>query len=492
MVSKWFISQQWKEMKRSSIWQKSLVMNIVIGFFMLLMLMYLLMLGLFIDKILDKLFPNDDPVQIFNGIILYYLGIEFFMRFFMQSLSTLNIEAYLHLPIKKSSILHFVTGKSIVVIGNYLPWLVFFPFAFKVIGPEISSAAAWTWIVGMILLIFNNNFLAMYIKRQMTGKPMIVGVFGIAFILLILLDHFSIISLSSFSTFIFGQLLLNPMLLIVPLLLVIFSYSLNYFYLKSRLYPEEISVSKKEAGDGLSNIRYLKTLGLTGQLISLDLRLIWRHKRTKSIIYMAPLFLGYGFFFYPMPIYREMSGFLIFVGIFMTGGMMLNYANYSFGYESNYFDNILANYKDFERYIRTKYLFAIMISTVCYILTIPYVFYGTDILLINTMTFLYNIGFLAFVLLYVSTYSKNRMDLSKGAAFNYQGMGASHWLSMLPAFLLPVIIYLPFSWLGYPKAGLILIGALGVTGLLFHKYLLNVIVQKFLSRKYVMAEGFRE
>ena len=106
--------------------------------------------------------------------------------------------------------------------------------------------------------------------------------------------------------------------------------------------------------DSLSNIRYLKTLGLTGHLISLDLRLIWRHKRTRSIVYMAPLFLGYGFFFYPNPVYKDSVGFLIFVGIFMTGGMMMNYLNYCFSYESNYFDNILANYRDFEKYLRTN------------------------------------------------------------------------------------------------------------------------------------------
>jgi len=84
------------------------------------------------------------------------------------------------------------------------------------------------------------------------------------------------------------------------------------------------------------------------------------------------------------------------------------------------------------------------------------------------------------------------MDLRKGAAFNYQGLGASHWLSMLPAFLLPVIIYLPFSWAGVPKAGLLFIGALGVAGLLFHKTMLNIILKQFLKRKYIMAEGFRE
>jgi len=492
MIFKWFINHQWKEMKRSSIWQKNIALNIVIGFFLLLMLLYLLVLGLFIDKILEEIYPDSDPVVVFNGIILYYFGIEFLLRFYMQSLPTLNIETYLHLPIKKTSIVHFVSGKSIVVIGNYLSWLVFFPFAFKVIAPEYSLGLAWVYILSLILLVFSNNFLATYIKRQMAGKPMIVGIFGLVMIVLFLFDYFNIISLSTLSSNLLGQLLINPILIIVPVLIMIFTYSLNYFYLKSRLYPEEVSYKKKQKTDSLSNIKYLKTLGLTGQLISLDLRLIWRHKRTRSIIFMAPLFLGYGFFFYPMPVYREMYSFLIFVGIFMTGGMMLNYTNYCFGYESNYFDNILATYKDFETYIRAKYIFAVSIATICYVLTIPYVFFGSDILLINSMTFLYNIGFLSFVLLYFSTYSKKRMDLSKGAAFNYQGLGASHWLAMLPAFLLPVFIYLPFSWAGAPKTGLIFIGSLGVAGLLFHKIMINYVLKQFSKRKYIMAEGFRE
>jgi len=224
----------------------------------------------------------------------------------------------------------------------------------------------------------------------------------------------------------------------------------------------------------------------------LELRLLWRHKRTRSIIYMAPIFLGYGFFFYPNPVYRDMAGFLIFVGIFMTGGMMLNYTNYCFSYESNYFDNILANYKDINLYIRVKYIIAISISTICYILTIPYVFFGTDIFLINTMTYFYNIGFLSIVLFYFATFSKKRMDLSKNAAFNYQGLGASHWLSMLPAFLLPVFIYLPFSFFDLQNTGFIFIGALGLGGLLFYKSMLNFILKQFYKNKYKMAEGFRE
>jgi hypothetical protein len=478
-------------MTRSPFWQKNIALNILLGIVVGIMLLYLLVLGLFIDKILMELFPDKNPIVVFNGIILYYFAFEFLVRFFMQSLPTLNIETYLHLPIKKSAIVHYVSSKSIFAIGNYLGWLVFFPFAFKVIAPAYSITTAWVWVLMMALLTFSNNFLATYIKRQLANKPSIVGFFGLGLVAFILLDYFEIISLTKLSSYIFGLILKNYSFILVALVILGFTYSLNYFFLKSKLYPDEIISKKKEKIDSLSNIKYLKTLGLTGLYISLDLRLLWRHKRTRSIIYMAPLFLGYGLFFYNNPQFKNGYSFLIFVGIFMTGGMMMNYLNYCFGYESNYFDNILANYRDFEAYIKAKYILAVTISTVSYVLTIPYVFFSTDILLINTMTWLYNLGFLSFVLYYFATFTKKRMDLSRGAAFNYQGLGATHWLSMLPAFLLPVLIYVPFNLLGYSRAGLLFIGALGVAGLLFHKSMLNYILKQFLKKKHVMAAGFR-
>ena len=492
MIYKWFLLHQWREMKRSSIWQRNIALNIVLGLLIGIMLLYLLVLGLFIDKILAELYPDGDPVKIFNGILFYYFGFEFFLRFFMQSLPTLNIESYLHLPIKKSSIVHYVAAKSVFMIGNYLSWLVMVPFAFKVIAPAYSTNTAVVWLASFVLLVFTINFFTTYVKRQLVNKPSIVGVFGLVLIALVLLDYFGVLSLSAASTFAFGQILLHHELIVLPIVLVILSYLLNYWFLKSRLYPDEVTVKKKQKQDSLADIKYLKTLGLTGQLISLDLRLIWRHKRTRSIVFMAPLFLLYGLFFYPNPAYQKMYPMFIFVGIFMTGGMMLNYINYCFSYESNYFDNILVNYKDLERYIRTKYILGISIATACYILTIPYIFFGTDIFLINTMTYLYNIGFLSFVLFYVATFSKKRMDLSKGATFNYQGMGASHWLSMLPAFLLPVLIFFFFNFMGYKTGGMLFIGALGVAGLLFSRLMIAFVYKQFMKRRYEMAEGFRE
>jgi hypothetical protein len=207
---------------------------------------------------------------------------------------------------------------------------------------------------------------------------------------------------------------------------------------------------------------------------------------------MLPVFILYGFFFYPQTIYLNQNGFLIFVGIFMTGGMMINYANYAFGYESSYFDTLLTKNLDFAHYLRVKFYISILVCIVCFILTIPYVFFGFKILLINTAMFLYNVGVLSFILLFFATFNKNRIDLTRGGAFNYQGIGAMNWLAMLPAFLLPILVYLPFSIAGHPYLGIAFTGVLGIAGLVFSGSLIKVIVRRFYARKYTMAENFRK
>jgi len=492
MLFRIFLEQQWKEYQRSSIWQRNLATNIFIGFFLLLMMGYLLMLGIFIDPILRKAMPDSDPVLVFNSVIIYYFGFDLLIRYLMQALPTFAIESYLHLPIRKRTMVHFVILKSVFHIMNFLPLLVFLPFAVVSITQAYNGMATLGWVIAIIFLILNNNFLATYFKRQLVSKPLITLFAGLVLIGLALLDNFGIIKLSTVSAFIFSSILKNPALAAIPVLLAVLSYGLNYLLLRGKMYPEEIIKRKSYQVQDIPRIKYLTSLGLTGDLVMLDLKLWWRHKRTRTMLYMFPIFILYGFFFYPMPMYREQIGWLIFVGTFMTGGMTMNYLNYAFGYESNHFDGILTSRVDIDMYLRAKLSIGMLLTTLCFIITIPYLFFSMEILLINFVTFLFNLGVLSYVLLFMATYNKKRMDLAKGASFNYQGVGAMNWLVMIPAFILPILIYTPFGILGYRFIGLASIGILGIIGLLTRKFWIRAIEKNFYKRKYVMADGFRE
>jgi hypothetical protein len=487
-----FIVLQWKTVYRSPIWQKNLALNILVGFFLFLFALYLLLLGLLIEKILNEMLPGRDHFDFLNGLVLYYLLGDLFIRFMMQSLPKITIEAFLHLPIRKKRFIHFMVSRTILDPFNFLPLLIFIPVTIKLVMPAVGTLQAFTWIFSLFLLILANNFLGTYLKRILGTKPSIIGGIGLVLIALIILDRSDIISLSLFSSRLFGYITMHPAVTIIPLLWMSFTYYIHFNFLKVHLYPDEMQIRQDiEIETTLTN-RYLKSLGLTGSILKMELKLYWRNKRTRTIIYMLPIFLLYGLLFYPNKVYMNQNGFLMFVGVFMTGGMMLNYANYAFGYESGYFDALLTKNVDFKHFITVKFYISVLICVFCFILTIPYVFYGYKILLINTSMFLYNIGVLSFTLLYLATFNKKRIDLSRGGAFNYQGIGAMNWLAILPAFLLPVLVYLPFSLTGFPNTGIAFIGFLGLLGLFLRKFFIRIIFQNYCKQKYIMATAFRE
>ncbi len=492
MKSLWFLVHQWKEWARSSMWQKSLVANIFIALLLMLMFSYILVLGLLIDKILEDAFPDEDPLGLFNSILFYFFIAGLLIRYLLQPLPTLNVESYIHLPIKRNTLVNYLIFKSVGNVFNIAPLLLFVPFAIKVVIPVHGPVAGISWLIAVLFMVLANNFLLTYFKRQLASKAYISLIIAVVIIAIVILDYFAIWSLLDASRVFFELIVKSPVFVVMPFAWVVLTYLFNFNFLKSSLYPEKVNNRKAVRVDRFTGTRYFESLGLTGEIITLEIKLWLRHKRTKSMIYLLPLFILYGLFFYPNPTYEDVWGFLIFVGVFISGGMMMNYINYAFGYESNYFDTILTKEIDMKKYLRAKLLIGIMVSAFCYVVTIPYVFFGWHVLLINTATFLFNIGVVSYVLLYMATYNKKRMDLSKGSTFNYQGIGAMNWLAVLPAFLMPVLIFIPFGLFGARYQGLAIISLLGIIGLLLMKRILKGIYNNLKERKYVMAEGFRD
>ncbi len=118
---KWYISHLRKEYFRSPDLGKNAGNSFLIGFFIfLLMMFYALALGIFLHEILLKLYPNSDPVVVFNGILIFYFLVDIVMRFFLQNLPKMQVESYLHLPASKNSIVRFVVMRTLLGVFNFL------------------------------------------------------------------------------------------------------------------------------------------------------------------------------------------------------------------------------------------------------------------------------------------------------------------------------------------------------------------------------------
>ena len=111
---KHFINLEWKQYFRSSYWQKSLALNIILVLFALFFVLMFIGLGFGLLFVLKKEFPEQDPFIIVNQIIFYWIIGDLMFRFFFQKLPVMSVKPLLTLPIKRSKIVHYVLGKSAV------------------------------------------------------------------------------------------------------------------------------------------------------------------------------------------------------------------------------------------------------------------------------------------------------------------------------------------------------------------------------------------
>ena len=485
-----FIKLRLLETTRSAVWNKNLAINILFGFMMLYLAASFVMTGFFLDRMLERAFPDNDPVSILNGALLYYFGLELLIRFFMQQTPAMTITPFMHLPLKRSFLMHFLLVRSSINPLNYISFLIFLPFAVRAVSMYYSGIAALGWLLTLFLMIILIIYLNVYIKRQMTIKPIVSLGGGLAFVALIALDYFGVFSLSTFSTTIFNATLNQPVWILALVVLANSVYLLNYRLLKACFYPEAIDrkgVKKQVATQSLS---FMSRFGQIGELIGLELKLILRHKRTKSVIYVTPIFLLYGFL-YNTPGYSDSAIWLIFVGIIVTGMTMLSYGNFIIAWDSTFFDGILTRKGSVVDYFRAKYYLLAFFCIVNYILTTPYAFLNVKYLWVQTACFLFNIGVSALIMIWFANYNRKRIELAQGSAFSWQGTGASHFLTLLPAMLLPSIIVAICKWLGSENLGLVILGTLGLAGLFGSKWIIQSFCRGFAKSKYAMAEGFR-
>ena len=487
-----FIKLRLRESTRSSVWNKNVVINIILALFMLYMMVCFFILGFVLDRALMKAFPGYDPVEILNRVLLYYFAFELFVRFLMQQTPAISITPFLHLPVKRSSLMHLLLARSAIVPLNYISFVIFIPFAIRAVAVIYSGAAACWWLMTLFLSMMFVTYLNVYIKRQMVVKPFVALGCGLAFIALIVSDVMGVLSLSKFSSALFGAVLEHPLWVLAPLVLAAGAYLLNYRFLMINSYPEEIdrTVRKKQAA-AVQTFGFMSRFGQIGELIGLELKLILRHKRTKAIFYIVPLILLYGFIFYPNPVYKNSIMWLMLVGIFLSGFMMLAYGNFLVAWEGKFFDGILTRRGSLFDYFRAKYYLLVSFCIICYIITMPYVYFGTRILFIQTVCFLFNVGVSACITIWFAQFNRKRIDLSQGSAFNWQGTGGAQFLFMLPVLLLPIIIAAIFNWIGIGDWGLGVLAFLGVTGVLCHKWIIKWICKGYAQAKYAQAEGFR-
>jgi len=480
-----FLKLEWKQFVRSASFGKSIALKIFMAFFALYFILSFLAIGVGGYFILKKVFPESDPLQLVNSYLIFAILGDLIFRYLMQKLPIMNIKPMLTLPIKKSTLVHYVLRKSSFSFFNILGLFFYIPFALVLIKEGYNTTGVLGWLLSMILIIQSANFLNFIINKNNIALAILI----IILISLIGLQKFGVVDVVGFGGQIFDFIYANPIYSLFGVVVLILLYQLNYKQLHSQVYLDA-AVSVKVEEVTTSDMAWANKLGDVAPFIKNDIRLIWRNKRTKTVFLMSFLFLFYGLFFFTQETYQKMPAILMFAALFVTGGFTLNYGQFIPAWDSAHYKMLMSQSFKYRKFLESKWVLMVTMTTILYFLSFPYLYFGTDIFLMITAGAVFNIGFNSLFLLYSGSFNRKKIDLTKSAFGNTQGTSATQFLIIVPLMLLPMLLFWVFNKFIGHNTGFIVVATLGIISLLLKNYAMNFIEKKYIKDKYTMINAF--
>ena len=484
----------WKSLFRKTAWgAANLGLNAMAIFLGIYLILHCLALGFFADVIIKETHPGEDVVEVANRYMLALCGFMFFMRFLLQTFPHVRTRPYLHLPLSRTGLVHFFLAFTLSNFHNIYPLFLFVLFWIKNIAGVYSPPAAMCWMAGVVVLLACANY-AVLALHLLIGRTLFWGlVVFLSLAGLAVLDKaLGLRYIEVMSAGLFDGLLgsIGGAILLVLFFLAGGFYFVVFVALKEAVYLDAQSdreIRSRVGGD--RRFAFLEKYGLVGHLMYLEVRMLWRKKRTKHVLFSSIFMAVLGFMYTMMPMYAD--GFIIrnFGFIILTGALTLNYGQFMFGWESRYYDGLLARDIAFGDMVKAKLFFLQISCVLLFLLTAPvFVVFAREQLGLYLSFLCYNLGFSCTLILLVATFNTKRLYLSQSAFANWEGTSIQHFILVLPLMLLPV---LPMYLLDDPLAAASVIAGLGLASVLGQNLWIALLVRRLTMRKYKMAMGFR-
>ncbi|MEM6718277.1 MAG: DUF5687 family protein [Bacteroidota bacterium] len=497
MIQK-FISLQWKEFLRSASFQKGVAIKILLfiaaAYIGAMAIIAGLALFFGIKKYLKSLgLPEDaiDPHVIVNSFIIFWFMADLMIRYFMQQMPVMNIKPLMTIPIKQKTVIHFLLGKTVVSFFNLLPLLVFIPYCVILLGQGYAPLNVIFWLLSIIVITLSLNFLNVLVNKSNT----VFYIVATLLVSLVACQYFGIYNVAEPFGIVFNGLYQNPLYIVVPIAILAVLYYLNFSYLNSRFYLDS-AISKKVKEVNTSDLSWLNRFGSLATFLKNDLRMIWRNKRPRQVVFMSFLFLFYGVIFFTQKAYNDMPAMLAFASIFITAGFLFSFGQLVPSWDSEHYKMMMSQNIPYRQYLESKWYLMVLAVLVSFILSTPYIYFGWDKYAMIAAGASFNIGINTFVTLFGGALNRIPVKLNeKAKAFsNTNGFNPTQLLIALPKLLLPVgLFYLPYYFTDYNlNAGIITLAVSGFVGLIFKDYFLNQIEKVYQTGKYKTVAAFDE
>ena len=484
------LKHSWLQFWRAPTLKQNMVQTFFIGFFALYFMLNMLVLGYFLGDMIDKLFPGQDFILVVGGLLLYYFLLDLLTRYFLQKFPSFDIKPYLTLPVKKSTVAHYLLLRSLGHFLNILPFFFLVPFFLHAILPFFPTTTSIGFVLFSIGMICVNNFLAFWIDKSMAlNKNWVLGIL-IAILFLFFLEMKGYIAIFPYLQQIGGTIIQNPLLSAIPLASAGVGYFLLQQFFTKHLTLDVAQVDRRLYGSSIPT-GWFERFGKAGVLMDVELKLMLRSKRARAYLIFSVLFLLYPLL--GLGQFGEDNPYVLLVfGLFLTGMIMLNHGMLLLSWNSLHFDLLQSRGHTLYDLFLAKYYILCLACLFTYILSLPYFFWNPSIVLFNTAVLPFNMTVSIFVYMLLASYNSLRIDPNEGNAFSMNGFGAAHYMIFIPMIVAPCLLYLVGSFIGGKMVGLLFVASVGIIGLVFHQALTRLCVEEFKANRYRISAAFRK
>ncbi len=493
-IFKSLVHQGWLGFRRAHYFQRSMGIKALMFFVAIVFLWYAYLLGMMLPSLLQQIFPDKEAHEAFFSIWLYAYAADLTMRLFLQKLPKQLIQSYLTLPVGKSTLAGYILARSWFSIYNLYLFALLIPFYKTALQYPLSGQAFWLAILGSTLLAGINHAIITWAKtwpsRTMaTMLPVFLIALTALFGIVINPSQFMAFSEQVGKAFISG----NIWVFTFPAAIIGLLQYLSHRGLCNSFYDWSGTTNARVHTGASFPEQLFARVPVYGLFWQLEWRLITRNKRSKGGLRQWPLvIIGLPLFFYFDPF--DNASMYTYLLVMVAGGYGFFHLQYTFSWESRFFDLIASRQTDIHEFVRAKYYFYLALGLLQILpVLIILLFFRPDLAGFLAGMFLYVTGPVFAFLMHTGIGSSTRIDPNKRASFNFEGTSGTLFVVVFVS-MFSVIILMGLAYM-LPLAtttGLALLtGGSGLIFILLHKVWIKAIAKQFLRKKYHNLTKYR-
>jgi len=485
MTFKQLARLEWLAFKRKGNVLQTVLMGLGKGYFALCYLIIAVTSSFGFFKIADK--AGMEPKEGFFKYAVYIWVATLMIRYFFQKMPTAHIKPLLIQNVRKKKIVSYGLLKSTLSFFNLVDVLVGAAVLIQLFSYKYDAAQNVVFALSYTFLLLSNC----YLVQLLNNVTKFAVYFLIVAALLLGADYMGYVEISEYTAQIFSFFYDNMYSVAFTALLLAGLFISCYNYYIKNLSLESDVVNKKEVYK-YYDLNFLNRFGVLAPFLKLDLKLLTRNKRTKTVLYMSLLFLCYGLLFFNNDAF-EGSSMMVLAGIMVTGGFMLMFGQYVPSWDSSYYPLMMTQNIPYRTYLESKWLIMVLGTLISMILASFYIYFGWKVYLTIVAVGCYNIGWNCYMSLFTGAYVRSKIELTSNKnafgdskAFNIQTM-----LLSLPTIVVPMVLYIVLNIFLPFHITVIVFIAIGLLGILLKRPMFNLIEKLYKTQKYTTIKAYK-